>query len=521
MSHPRRLAAGLCLLLTALALQVLAPTAATTAAAAGSLSVSPRTYVGGQLLTFAGNLGRPRVKIRLQSLAVNRPGAEWYPVPGSAHRTDAQGRFSFTHPAPSMFNKRYRVVGGGRATDGVLLKAKSQDLVLYPDPAVPAPGSAFKIRVDTQPGPHHDKSSPSFLSHRQDLPAPVFPGRTLTLQQRVGDGWQFVAETTTDGRGQGVFEMAGGSAGTVVYRVRQERYPQAGGPPIGWFPSFPTQITIGSGGAARRAEAERTPSRTRTASGTSVAARGGHANTTAAKRFRWGAAQYDFAWELGEDLDSPPYRGRVRRGSWVESSTGLGRVGKHNGGLNLESSRTHAGPGDRGTTAVTMQGNPAKFGRWEVRVRVGSVEKNARDYASLVELVPADRPYCANQSITVADVRAHSARMRFGVRSDARNRSWSRSRRIGGVNNRPLALGVEVSRKRVAFFHDGRLIGVAPRAAVPRVPLTLRLSLVGQGQSEMNSTEAKYDWMRGYTLKSGRTVTRGPRMRSRGLAAGC
>src|SRR5690349_5248933 len=59
---------------------------------------------------------------------------------------------------------------------------------------------------------------------------------------------------------------------------------------------------------------------------------------TAAQRYEWGAMQWDFAWEFGESLDSPPYRGAdVAAGRWAEHTTGTGRAAKYGGGVEFHS----------------------------------------------------------------------------------------------------------------------------------------------------------------------------------------
>ena len=56
---------------------------------------------------------------------------------------------------------------------------------------------------------------------------------------------------------------------------------------------------------------------------------------------------------------------------------------------------------------------------------------------------------------------------------------------------------VEVARDHITWFLDGRPIAtVKDRAAISDVPLTLRLSLQGDGNKEMNRTRAMFDWMR-------------------------
>ena len=525
MSRVSRARAALCV--PALGLAVLTPALTSTpavSAAAGRLTASPNVYVGGQLLTFAGHLGPKRQRIHLESMAVNRPGAEWVVVPGSGARTDAQGDFRFRHPAPSMFNKKYRVVGGGRVTEGVLMNARSQDLVLWAQ-GTPVAGEPFTIAVDTTPGPHEGRDSPAFVARRPDLPPPVFPGRELTLQRRDGSDWDTLATTTTNSEGRGFFDITEPAAGTPVYRVREENYPQAGGPAIGWFPSFPTPVSVlASAGAARQATAvttTRTVAKDTGSTATMTTARATESGVSAGQRWGWNPAQFDFAWVAGESLTSRPYRGRDPRGWWRDFSTGSGRAATHNGQLTLESSRDVDGSGDFGTTGVEMQDHPMTYGRWEVRMRARSFEGNARDYVSKVELVPNSGAYCANQSITVAEVRAHSSTLRFGARSARLGRQWQGTRRVGNIDNYPLALGVEITRNHVSWFVDGRLVGSAPRAAVPDVPLTVRLTLTGSGNDEMNGTHALYDWVRGWNLDRGKPQGDGPRMAARALDGGC
>jgi hypothetical protein len=51
--------------------------------------------------------------------------------------------------------------------------------------------------------------------------------------------------------------------------------------------------------------------------------------------------------------------------------------------------------------------------------------------------------------------------------------------------------------------------------------MTLRLSLVGDEQKEMNRTQAIFDWQRGYSLQSGRSVTSGHALRRGTHSGGC
>ena len=104
-------------------------------------------------------------------------------------------------------------------------------------------------------------------------------------------------------------------------------------------------------------------------------------------------------------------QGHPRKGRWLDASDGSGRASHNNGGLGLDSRPgASAGPGDRGTTSATLQGNPQKYGRWEIRLRSWSRESSAEDYRVKIELVP-DRAadyLCGAQNITVADYGIHT-----------------------------------------------------------------------------------------------------------------
>ena len=59
------------------------------------------------------------------------------------------------------------------------------------------------------------------------------------------------------------------------------------------------------------------------------------------------------------------------------------------------------------------------------------------------------------------------------------------------------------------------------RAAVSDVPLTMRLSLVGKPNREMNKTAFISDWQRGFDLSAGRTVSNGKSLRRGTYSGGC
>ncbi len=518
-----RVRSALGLAIVGLLVVVLAPPGATAMQQAASLSISPGRYVGGQALTFAGNIGRPGVqRIRVQT-NMGPSGSTWaFPERGVRAWTNRDGSFRFTYPAPSMFNIRVRVVSGRAATPARTLNARSQELTLRAVPNSPGLGEgqvlareSFEIRVDTTPD----------IPGRQDVPGPAFKGRTLTLQQRDSrDRWDTLGTTKTDERGRGSFQVTVDEPGTVVYRVRQENW-YVGRNEIGWFPSYPTYVEVLSGPSSGGS--------TGAASATSTAGQrnlqtarlsGSTRTTTADKAYRWGRSLWDFAWEFGESLTSRPYRGSDRRGWWLDAANGSGRAAKHNGGLMLDSQLMPEGPGDHGTTSATLRGNPMRYGRWETKLRLKSPENNRQDYRVRVELVP-DRTgdyHCGAQNITVADVAAHGSSVSVGAKALRGARQWTYRRPLASLNGPSAAFAVEVARGHISWFVNGRVIAtVRSRAAVSDVPMTLRLSLVGDGQNEMNRTKAISDWQRGYSLRTGRSVTSGHALRRGTHAGGC
>ena len=487
-----------------------------TATVGGSLTVSPRVYVGGQAVTFQGSLGVTGArKIWLQS-HIGRPGDEWTRVAGFHSTTSSNGSFTFKYPAPSMFGIRYRVASRGATTPAHTFDARSQDLVLTTVPNSPGvgpgqvlAGQAFTIKVDTTP----------VLSHRPDLPPPAFTGRGLTLQDRDGKGrWHTLDTTVTDGNGDGSFVVPPSDPGCRVYRVREEDWTK-GGSKIGWFPSFPTAVdVIASTGSSGSCVTPRSaPSNTISPKGGS-----GPAAATAAGTHKWGQSLWDFAWERGQSLTSRPSRGSDRQGWWLDRSTGLGRAALHNGGLLLDSQRDWSGPGDFGTTSATLHDNARRYGRWEAKMRFKRLETGARNYTARIELIPdrATDYACGARNITVASVRVGGSTVSIGSRHGTRQ--WRAKRQISISQNQAVAFAVEVTRGHITWFYNGRAIGtVRSRAAVSDVPLTMRLSLVGDRNREMNKTGFISDWQRGFDLHSGTTVTNGTSLRRGKFSGGC
>jgi hypothetical protein len=506
--------------LTALALLSFGVPASSTsseAAARASLKVSPSSnYVAGQKITYTGSIGvRGKHRVKLQ-YHMNRPGDRWTDVDGfRGATTSSAGKFSFTFPAPSMWGISYRVVSGRHVTPKYTFHAKSQEVLLEAgnDNRVLA-GQPFTVVVDTTPS----------QAGRADLPPPVIPGRTVTLQRRVdGDRWQTIDQAPTDNAGFARFDLTEPTAGTVVYRAREENYTKDGNK-IGWFPSFPTYVEVASSVLRGRAgEPDPTPAAPQAQ--VPLERRAGSPN--ASQNYGWGPALFDFAWEFGESLTSGPYRGTRRKGGWLDTSSGTGRANHINGGVGLDSQYgARGGPGDVGTTRLTLNGNAQTYGRWEIRMRSLSKEANAPggDFEVKMELVPdrASDYKCGAQNITIAEYRIHDRAVRVGANALADNRSWTYTKKSVSLENASHNFGVEVAKDHITWFLDGRPIAsVKSKAAVSDVPLTLRLSLEGDGSAEMNRTRSIYDWQRAWPIGPGKHVTQGAKLQTGTHDASC
>lgn len=504
-----RFRAALVLPLVGLLMVTLASPSVSQRQAPASLRITPSSnYVGGQAINFTGNIGASGQRtIKIQS-NMNRPGDTWEAVDGFRGTTQADGSFDFVFRAPGMFGISYRVSSGSLKTNGVTFEALSQDLTLAPTSA-PVAGQPFDVEIDT---------TPTLFARPSTIGLQPIPGRKLTLQRRVdGDTWQTIGTDTVGQNGLGVVTVTEAQPGMYVYRARQEDW-TTGGNAIGWFPSFPTYVEVfpSADGATLPPEPEEQRC--------SQVVVGDSATATAAGSNKWGASLFDFAWVAGESLTSKPYRGTKKQGRWIDYTDGGGRVNKNNGGLMLDSKRVNGcGRGDFGTTRATLQGNPQTYGRWEVRLRLKSDEKNARDYRTVVELVPekASDYACGGRNIAIAEMLPHSSTVKFGA--NAMKQQWRGSKSVGDqVNNRSLVFAVEVTKKHVSWFYAGKVIGtVKSRAASSDVPMTLRLSMEGAGDTEMNHTELISDWQRGFTLARGKQVTSGKALKKSGLSTSC
>ena len=466
------------------------------------------TYVGGQGLTLSGQLPKAGVRKIWLERHMNRPGDAWTKVEDLPYRgtTRADGSFTLPIHAPDMVGLSYRVRGarGGGATPAVTFNPRTQDVTL----TVLDPLDLGGIVVVADTMPDHVFGRPDL----RDLPR--FLGRDLTLQERTGPTeWATISRTQVGLNGLGTFAPFVESAGEHVYRVRMEDWKQDGSD-IGWQASFPTYVDIGGllpGARSRSAS----PAPAAPVSGRAVTVTG-----TGASKYGWYPVLWGFDWEEGQDLDSPPKNG-VKKGRWIQYTDGAGRVGKHNGGIRLDSGRrlTRYAEGDFGTTRATLTGNADAYGRWETRMRIKTFEAGSKDYDVVLELVPenASDYDCGRQNITVARYSGSRGQMTFGV--NARNARWTKTIQAPSLANSIPAFAVEVAKDHIAWFVNGKPVGVVrSRAAVSDVPMTMRFSLVGD-QSEHKNTSVYSDWQRHFGIARGTQVKKGPSLAKSALTA--
>lgn len=476
------------------------------AARQGTLAVTPAAQVAGQAITFKGTLPRVgRRQVHLQ-FHMNRPGDKWHDVKNSTRSTTASGAFNFQFPAPAMFNISYRVVSGNLVTKPHLFYPRPQAVALSVNGqdqrgqyVTVFPGLPFSVVVN---------SSADIYLHRE-LKPPVFTGRVITLQQRVaGNRWLTVGTARADSRGLAAFTLPGALSGERVFRARAENV-HTKGHRIGWTSSWPTYVRFSLLPDYFKTKTAPTNA---PASSQLPPITDSTGATDASGQFGWYRPTYDFAWEYGESLSSPPTRGKARKGRWLEYTTGSGRVVTFNGALAFQSRLLHKGPGDRGTTSATVTGNAQRYGRWEFRSWQNVFEQDGRDFRMRIELVPAGtRPgACSPETIRVADMALGRKSHTVGVRSAQTKAEWTRTTRSpawSGLHN----FAVEVAKDHITWFFDGKAIAtVKNKTAIKGKPLVPRISMVGSEDStEHNGAQFSVDWVRAWTLGTGRQARAG------------
>ncbi|QCX26359.1 hypothetical protein [Nocardioides jishulii] len=511
-------------LTSALAASVLSVTLlqATPAHAADpSLTLTPGNdkFVGGSRLVLDGHVGTSGRRALVVQRHAGRAGDAWVDVPGSAGHTNSDGSFSVTTRAGAMWGVRYRVKAGKHTSPAVLTHARTQDVILtQTSPGVVGRDLTFLA----------DTVGRAYTGYR-DLPSVVLTGRRMTLQRRVSPTvWEDVETTTSDTYGLASFTTRHRAAGDV-YRVRLERW-TAHGDDLGRTASFPHQVTAKAG----RVKDGSFPHR-QGAVATSAVAAGlvqgvptATASSDGGRRHAWSTygwgrdPRFRYEWEYGQSLSSPPSLGSRSKGTWTESSTGTGRVTLRNGGMLFASDGYGSAPnGAHGTTSATLKGAADRFGRWEVRGVTTQNSRTGRKYAMRYELVPVAQASraCGTSSIVLGESRGPGSPLTFGVRGP-KGTKWGRTLRSlpSGANS----VAVQVTRKHLTWFLNGKPVGtVRAKAALPKGPMTLRLTFVGAGNKTMDSAKGQVDWARSYSLKHGKRPTSKVRLKKGAAFGGC
>ncbi len=252
--------------------------------------------------------------------------------------------------------------------------------------------------------------------------------------------------------------------------------------------------------------------------------------TTAAQHYGWGAMQWDFAWEFGESLTSDAYRGAHPEGGWwVDHSTGTGRVVKYGGGLEFHSgevSQSFKAP-DVGTTTLELEGKAAKRGRWELRERIRFYPAQdapaGEPYAFVVELIPENPALynCGRHNITIARAEVGGSTVR--VQANAGKSAWSKTVAGFGRSDKDDRLyAIQITGKQITWFVNGSAVAsLRARAAIPRIPMTVRMRMVGNGSTEMQKSFVLIDWVRNYNLQRGKRPPRGQSLTKGGYGGDC
>ncbi|WP_322936897.1 hypothetical protein [Nocardioides bizhenqiangii] len=254
---------------------------------------------------------------------------------------------------------------------------------------------------------------------------------------------------------------------------------------------------------------------------------------SAAQRYGWRTMQWDFAWEFGESLSDGPYRGaNIRGGRWIDQSTGTGRAVKYGGGIEFHSGeviRNTVTP-DFGTTTLTLEGKPARLGRWELRERVRMYNQpqfgdapGGSPYAFVLELIPADPAAydCGRHNITIARAPVGGTSVQIGA--NAGTTRWSKTLtgyRRGATEGRLYA--VQVTGRKISWFINGRVVAsLGAAAAIPKIPMTVRMRMVGAGAKEMRKSCVLVDWLRNYDLAKGVRHPRAPGLNKGSFGGDC
>lgn len=461
----------------------------------GSLSITPTQASPGEPLTLTGALP---TKVR-RPIAVQRGMyGNFFDI---AHgRTDAHGRFRLQIPKNAMPSDPYRVV------------ARKVRVHHHVYPALVTPARVIRtLMPDVEATLSAGTASPGQSVTLTATGTPVRPGRPMTLQVRTSPStWQTLATGREDAHGRATFAIDP-ARGTQTYRVRAEAWHGAG-----WFPSFPTRLTVVPALAGRTPVVAARPATDRQDAVPALSAsrrlvQPGPVN--AANTYKWGRMVEDWAWETGESTDP-----------WQIYSDGTGRANIFTGMFVLDSGPANGHFVDSGTTKATLHTAGHTYGRWEGRFRAPIFGTGAADFAMAFNLVPArtSDQHCGALSIDGGSWTGYGSTTTIGARKGGT--AWSTTRSQSRNRDNFHTLAVEVTPKRIAWFIDHKVTAVLNNpAAVPNVPLVPQFVMQGRaGGAEMNHTKFTVDWLRYFNLKQkDRLPVKAPAPAATAITGGC
>ena len=229
--------------------------------------------------------------------------------------------------------------------------------------------------------------------------------------------------------------------------------------------------------------------------------------TNAGKVFRWGLEDWEEEAE-GKGLDQ----------NWRSNHPRL--VNAQSGMLTIHAKRR------TNVVRAWPDNNKRAYGRWEARVRAVELETKHKTFQFNWELVPVGggRAYhCGAQSIVMSSYRPGDSRVARGAVRTLPDRRFTFSRKVDLRSRAWHTYAVEVTKKRVSWFVDTKVIRTERRSgALSGVTYKPRFRIVGDPDARMNSSRMQMDWVRYYDLDrpNARSV-KAPRMNKRTYADAC
>jgi hypothetical protein len=203
----------------------------------------------------------------------------------------------------------------------------------------------------------------------------------------------------------------------------------------------------------------------------------------AGNTFKWGVAKVDY-----------DFKQRLSHRAWHTSG---GHVGTQHGMLTLEAGR-------HGTVTATENVPGRKLGRWEIRLRSASYGGRGADYRVTTELVPGRGrdQHCGGRNVALESYVPQGGKVQHYVRSGPDLDYGTTKRHVGLRDNQWHTFAVEVTRQRISWFVDAKVVSSERRgAALSGTPFALRFRLEGRAGQRMTPTRMQMDWARYWTLE--------------------